>query len=458
MGRVTYDSIPAKFRPLKCRLNVVISSAAESPDAHGLYPEGVLLASSLEAGLTMLGRREDVAAIFVIGGERVYRAALALVQCVRVYSTLVHSAIPCDRHMPPLDSSVFVRVPLAEGDVQRVSVSSGLAYELRLFERVRPSAVSSSASASDARSLSATGVASSSASAASAVDREHGEWQYLDLVRRIMETGDERMDRTGVGTRSLFGTQMRFDLARGFPLLTTKRVFWRGVAEELLWFISGSTSAAALQAKGVNIWDGNGSREYLDSIGLSHREVGDLGPVYGFQWRHFGAKYVDMHTDYSGQGVDQLAALIATIKTKPADRRMILSAWNVAALGEMALPPCHMFAQFYVAHGRLSCQMYQRSCDMGLGVPFNIASYALLTHMIAHVCDLDVGELVLAQGDAHVYLNHLEPLREQLQRTPRPFPRLSFARRVPDIDSFTFADLVLEGYTPHGTIKMEMAV
>ena len=242
--------------------------------------------------------------------------------------------------------------------------------------------------------------------------------QYLNLVRDIIDHGVRRADRTGrlrrplcpptlssapvahaqrgppalhgghdcasgTGTLAKFGCQMRFNLRNDrFPLLTTKRVFWRGVAEELLWFISGKTDAKTLQDKDIHIWDGNGSRAYLDSIGLAQREEGDLGPVYGFQWRHFGAKYVDMHTDYTGQGVDQLAELIKAIKTKPYDRRLILSAWNPAALPEMALPPCHMFAQFFVADGELSCQMYQRSCDMGLGVPFNIASYALLTRCV----------------------------------------------------------------------------
>lgn len=219
----------------------------------------------------------------------------------------------------------------------------------------------------------------------------HEEHQYLDAIRDIIMTGVPRDDRTGVGTISKFGLTMRFSLRDGvLPLLTTKRVFWRGVAEELLWFISGDTSNATLQAKGVHIWDGNASREFLDSRGLHHREVGDLGPVYGFQWRHFGATYSDMHADYSGKGVDQLKAVIDTIKKNPADRRIILSAWNPAALPDMALPPCHMFAQFFVEGGELSCQMYQRSGDMGLGIPFNIASYALLTRLIAQVTGLEV--------------------------------------------------------------------
>lgn len=219
----------------------------------------------------------------------------------------------------------------------------------------------------------------------------HEEHQYLDAIRDVIMTGVPRDDRTGVGTISKFGLTMRFSLRDGvLPLLTTKRVFWRGVAEELLWFISGDTSNATLQAKGVHIWDGNASREFLDSRGLHHREVGDLGPVYGFQWRHFGAAYSDMHADYAGKGVDQLKAVIETIKKNPADRRIILSAWNPAALPDMALPPCHMFAQFFVEGGELSCQMYQRSGDMGLGIPFNIASYALLTRLIAQVTGLEV--------------------------------------------------------------------
>jgi thymidylate synthase len=247
--------------------------------------------------------------------------------------------------------------------------------------------------------------------------------QYLDLVRDIIAAGAVRDDHTGTGTVSLFGRSMRFNLRGGvFPLLTTKRVFWRGVAEELLWFISGSTDASALAAKGIGIWDGNGSRAFLDSVGLSHREEGDLGPVYGFQWRHWGAAYGTKHDDYKGQGIDQLAEIIRLLKHDPTSRRIVMSAWNPTDLPAMALPPCHMFAQFYVAHGEVSCQLYQRSGDVGLGVPFNIASYALLTRLLAQVCGLEAGELVHVLGDAHVYANHVGPLREQLLNAPRPFP------------------------------------
>ena len=289
-------------------------------------------------------------------------------------------------------------------------------------------------------------------------DPPHEERQYLDLVRDVIENGVARPDRTGTGTLSKFGASMRFDLRKSFPLLTTKRVFWRGVAEELLWFVSGATDARKLKDKGIRIWDGNGSREFLDSVGLAGREEMDLGPVYGFQWRHFGAKYGTMHDDYRGKGVDQLAGLIHAIKTDPTSRRMVLTAWNPADLWQMALPPCHMLCQFYVANGELSCQLYQRSCDLGLGVPFNIASYALLTRLVAQACGLGAGDLVVAMGDAHVYANHVEPLLRQLENEPREFPVLRINPARTDIDSFEFADLELVGYDPHKAIRMEMAV
>merc|ERR1712083_1158792 len=253
------------------------------------------------------------------------------------------------------------------------------------------------------------------------------------------------------GTRSMFGKMMRFSLQKTFPLLTTKRVFWRGVMEELLWFVKGDTNAKNLSDKGIKIWDGNGSREFLDKRGLSHREEMDLGPVYGFQWRHFGTKYVDMHTDYTGKGVDQLAECIRKIKEDPTDRRILLSAWNPADLSLMALPPCHMFCQFYVANGELSCQMYQRSADMGLGVPFNIASYSLLTRMMAQVCGLEAGEFIHVIGDCHVYLNHVEPLKEQLKRQPGAFPKLKINPEIKDIDGFSYKDFEIVGYKPQKT-------
>jgi len=278
------------------------------------------------------------------------------------------------------------------------------------------------------------------------------------VCKRKTTNQNQTIDRTNVGTKSLFGKSMRYDLRKSFPLLTTKRVFWRGVVEELLWFVRGDTNAKNLSDKGVKIWDANGSRDFLDKRGLSHREEMDLGPVYGFQWRHFGAKYVDMHTDYTGKGVDQLADCIKKIKEDPTDRRILLSAWNPADLKEMALPPCHMFCQFYVANGELSCLMHQRSADMGLGVPFNIASYAALTCMMAQVCGLKPGESIHNMGNCHVYSNHVEPLKTQLERTPRPFPVLKLNPDVKDIDGFQASDFEVLGYNPHGKIAMDMAV
>lgn len=286
-----------------------------------------------------------------------------------------------------------------------------------------------------------------------------GEDLYLRLIKNIIIHGVDRMDRTKKGTRSLFGEVMTFSLTNNqVPLLTTKLVRWRSIVEELLWMIRGSTSSVDLATRKVHIWDANGSREALDAAGLRDNEVGDLGPVYGFQWRHYGAEYKDMHADYTGQGVDQLKECIRTIKENPSSRRNLMCSWNVKDLPKMALPPCHVLCQFYVDENGLSCMLYQRSCDVGLGVPFNIASYSFLTHMIAHVCGLKAHKFVYAMGDVHIYSDHLEKLAEQTTRTPRAFPTVHLNQDVTDIDKFTFEDFKLEGYDPHPEIKLPMSV
>ncbi|KAI9460397.1 thymidylate synthase/dCMP hydroxymethylase domain-containing protein [Boletus coccyginus] len=295
----------------------------------------------------------------------------------------------------------------------------------------------------------------------------HEEHQYLALVQRAITDGEPRNDRTGTGTHALFAPPaLRFSLTHAaLPVLTTKRTYLRGIVEELLWFVRGSTDANLLSQRGVKIWDGNGSKAFLESRGLGHRRQGDLGPVYGFQWRHFGAQYVDCETDYTGQGVDQLQECIDKIVRNPTDRRIILSAWNPAAIPDMALPPCHMMCQFYVhmastpdGKNGLSCLMFQRSADLGLGIPFNIASYALLTHMIAHITHTEPRELIIQLGDAHVYKDHISALQTQLQREPRPFPTVRFAREIDQIDKFEYDDIIVEGYDPHPTIAMKMSV
>ncbi|KAI0266967.1 thymidylate synthase [Gloeopeniophorella convolvens] len=299
--------------------------------------------------------------------------------------------------------------------------------------------------------------------------RPHDEFQYLNLIRDILDTGETRPDRTGTGTISLFAPpSLRFSLANStLPLLTTKKTFLRGIIEELLWFVKGQTDSTVLSNKGVKIWDGNGSKDFLEKRGLGHRRTGDLGPVYGFQWRHFGAEYIDADADYNGKGVDQLREVIRKIKEDPTDRRIIMSAWNPADIPLMALPPCHMMCQFYVhlpppdepnAPRRLSCLMYQRSADLGLGIPFNIASYALLTHMIARVTGTEPHELIIQLGDAHVYRDHIDALKVQLSREPRTFPTLCWAREVVDIEEFTYEDFIVEGYDPHPAIAMKMSV
>ncbi|XP_061933950.1 thymidylate synthase isoform X2 [Apis cerana] len=276
-------------------------------------------------------------------------------------------------------------------------------------------------------------------------EKKHEEYQYLNLIEKIIKDGARKDDRTGVGTLSIFGTQMRFNLRNS-------------VVEELLWFIKGSTNAKKLSEKDVHIWDANSSREFLDSCGFIDREEGDLGPIYGFQWRHFGATYKDMYKDYNGEGIDQLKEVIDKIRYSPNDRRIIMTAWNPIDIPKMALPPCHCFVQFYVSNEELSCQLYQRSADMGLGVPFNIASYSLLIYILAHITNLKPGEFIHTMGDCHIYLNHISALEEQIKRVPKPFPCLKIIRNVEDINDFTANDFELIGYDPHAKISMPMAV
>jgi thymidylate synthase len=261
---------------------------------------------------------------------------------------------------------------------------------------------------------------------------------YLNLVRHILDHGTKKTDRTGTGTLSVFGHQLRFDLAAGFPLVTTKKLHLRSILYELLWFLRGDTNVRWLQENKVTIWD-----EWADANG-------DLGPVYGYQWRSWPAP--------NGQHIDQLARIIDEIRRNPDSRRLVVSAWNVADLDRMALQPCHALFQFYVAEGRLSCHLYQRSADVFLGVPFNIASYALLTMMVAQVCGLQPGDFVLSFGDVHLYLNHIEQAREQLSREPRPLPTMRLNPDVKSIDDFKFSDFTLENYDPHPSIKAPIAV
>lgn len=261
---------------------------------------------------------------------------------------------------------------------------------------------------------------------------------YQAYLRHILHCGTDKADRTGTGTRSVFGYQMRFDLSEGFPLLTTKRVHFKSVAHELLWFLRGEGNIRSLQAAGVSIWD-----EWAD-------EEGNLGSVYGVQWRSWPNK--------GGEHIDQIARVVNDLRSNPDSRRHIVSAWNVSQIDEMALPPCHLLFQFYVAEGRLSCQLYQRSADSFLGVPFNIASYALLTHMVAQVCDLEVGEFIWTGGDCHIYHNHMAQVELLLSRDPKPLPKLILNPSIREIDDFSYDDISLQGYEPHPSIRADVSV
>lgn len=412
MGRKTWESIPVKFQPLPNRVNFVLSRNPE------FEAKGAIVVASLKNAMITIKENVQIEKIFVIGGSQLYTEALLSAFCTEIYLTQIFKEYQCDVFLPPIDLKRYelsqTSPILNDGDHQ---------IQFLIYKK------------------------------------KHEEYQYLDLAKELIVTGNFKSNRTGIPTFSHFGRSMRFNLRHGtFPLLTTKNVFFRGVVEELLWFIKGQTDSKILSNKRVKIWDDNGSRDFLDKLGFKNREVGDLGPIYSHQWRHFGAQYEDCHTDYTGKGYDQLSEVIKMLKTNPNDRRMIICAWNPTDLSKMALPPCHVMFQFYAFDGELSCSMYQRSADVALGVPFNIASYALLTYMIAQVCGLTPGDFIHFLGDTHVYENHVEPLKIQLQRKPKSFPTIALNREKTNIEDFVFKDFKLINYEPHGKIEMEMAV
>jgi dihydrofolate reductase/thymidylate synthase len=461
MGRNTWESIPEKFRPLSNRINVVLSSNEEFHSNHPIKKELFYTSRSIEYIFDLAGElksQDMLNEIYVIGGTKVFDEFLKNYpdQCKLIFQTNINKnfesdvffEIPNNFHPLYVSKTFAGNEDIKENNNNTNAVDNQITYDYRILfnqnitndqnlmenfnQIINPYFVTKYP--------------------------KHEEFQYLDTMRKILETGSSKNDRTGVGTISNFGVRMSYDCSQTFPLLTTKDTFWRGIVEELIWFIKGDTSAKDLQDKKVHIWDGNSSREYLDKLGLKEREVGDLGPVYGFQWRHFGAEYKTMHHDYTGEGVDQLKEVIDTIKNNPNSRRIIMSAWNPSDLKIMALPPCHVLCQFYLENNKLNLQMYQRSGDMGLGVPFNIASYSLLLVMVAHVTGKQPGNFIHIIGDTHIYKNHIDAIRKQLLRTPKPFPILKINRDVKNIEDFKFEDFTLINYNHWPKIKMEMAV
>jgi len=427
MGRKTYDTLPSK--PLQGRHNWILSR------------NGGLSWNDIRK----LGRREDAPKeIWVIGGAEIYNQCFTELPISRMVITYIERQgcePACDTLQIPggvfleRDSSfakALERSKLVDETKSYISSTTYDVWECKVCEYELDI---------------------------------HPEFQYLDMIQEIIQKGISKKDRTGVGTIGLWGGMTRWNLQKGFPLLTTKRVFWKGVVEELLWFLQGQTDAKLLSKKGVKIWDANGSRDFLDKLGFTERREGDLGPVYGFQWRHFGAPYINPDTKPT-EGIDQISTVLEQLKKSPWDRRCLVVAWNPTALREMALPPCHVLFQLQgVGQNtpddplRLNLLFYQRSCDMGLGVPFNIASYALLTHILAHMLGWQVGELVHLMGDRHVYTNHVEPLMTQLERMPKNFPELRIkVEPKTDPGEYELEDFELIDYSCHPTIPMEMAV
>ena len=416
MGRKTYESIPVKYRPLPGRLNCVISTTMQTTDDIRVY-------SSFEMCLNHLYLKHNYNKIFVIGGGKIYAEAINRKDCECIYLTELDLDYPdCDTFFPVIPNFYKVK--------SRESVEN-LKLNFLTYENIS--------------------------------DPDSDECEYLHLISEILKY-PLRSNRTSIKTRSVFGRQLKFSIRDGiFPLLTTKKMFYRGIIEELLFFIRGDHDNRKLQSKNVHIWDGNTNRDYLDKYNKQHIQTNDLGLAYGVQWRAAGAPLKDIDTDYKGSGVDQLRNTIDLLKNDPSSRRIIINSWNVQCLDDMALVPCHILYQFYVdfEHNELSCMMTQRSADTFLGLPFNIASTALLTHIIAKTCDFNPGEIIINTGDTHIYENHIEQAKIQLNRSPYKFPKLEINKNlndVSDMESLQFEDFKIINYNSYPGLKASMVV
>jgi dihydrofolate reductase/thymidylate synthase len=448
MGKKTFQSLDCI--PLAKRINIIVGSV--DPDAI-ILPEQeqcLLFEPSLECALSTARATYSSKQVWVIGGLLNIEEAMNHPECTDVVITHVlrtfkntSTHVDLVRESASLNDQGFQLVqhsPVYFSE-STAEFPQSFGYQIYVYHR--------RTSTSDIVLYPSPPI----------VQVPHPEQQYLDLLRDVLNNGSIKADRTGTGTRSVFGRTMTFDLSTGrFPLLTTKRIFFRGVVEELLWIISGSTDTKVLSRKGIHIWDANTSRQSLDKLGLTHYEEGDLGPGYGFQWRHAGAQYQSCQTDYTGQGIDQLRLVVDKLKNHPEDRRILIQSWNVDDLDKMALPPCHVLVQFYVDdQGKLSASMYQRSADLFLGVPFNIAVYSLLILLMAQVCNLTPGKFMHVLGDAHIYATHVEAVRQQLQRQPKRLPRVQLDPSIRNIDEFRIEHVSLEEYEPYPHITAPMA-
>jgi len=441
MGRRTWESMGRRGLPK--RVSIIVTSQAQQLSQE--YSK-FAFASSLPEALKLAYQEYRPKPIYVIGGRRLYEESLKNKGCHEVYLTQTNLNLPVDTKFPSLSQGDYYldQVVKSNPEAQVISWSDSpeaselkVKYEICLYRRKYEKPL-----------------------VLPCVTYNREEAGYLQVLQAIMDHGEVRPDRTGIGTKSLFGIQFKYDLEHNFPLLTTKRMFWKGVVTELLWFLRGETDSKILEKQGVNIWKGNTTREFLDNLGHTDRREGDGGPIYGFNLRYWGAEYQDCETDYAGQGFDQVAYVLDLLKNNPTSRRIFLTMWNPSVLDQACLPSCHVTYQFYVEKSKyLHCSMYQRSGDMGLGVPFNIASASLMTHIFAKLTGYQAKSLTHTVGDCHIYLNHLEPLKRQIERTPRPFPLLNIEdREQTRVEDFELGDFGISGYYPYPRIQMDMAV
>lgn len=419
MGKNTYDSIPEKHRPLPNRLNLVLTN---SPDKY-TNSDNLIFTNYSNIEYVIHKFAHIYQGVFVIGGESIYN--LFYNKLNTLFVTYIDKQYECNTFFPSITNDF----KLVMNSKNHWSENEQCFYRFMKYERTNT------------------------------CDYDH---TYLRLASKVLTYGDERHNRTDINTLSIFGEQISFDISHNVPLLTTKRVAWKSCIEELLWFMRGDTDANILKEKKVNIWNGNSSREFLDNVGLTHLDEGDCGANYSFQWRFSGQKYVDCNTPYVRKTkYDQINNIINLLRTDPFSRRIFLSAWNPLDLENTVLPPCHVSAQFYVDNNRrLSCHMYQRSCDVFLGLPFNIFSYTVLTYILAKKCNMTPNKLVISLGDTHIYKNHIEQVKEQTNRTILAYPLLKLSDEIhsKEIEDITIDDFELIGYFPHNSIKAPMAV
>jgi len=419
MGKNTWNSLDLKVQKTFCNTRICIVLSANESDINYISFHNFITCNTINQAILYAKNNHNTKEIFFMGGEQVYKDSYNCGLLQNIYITNIQGNYNCDVH---------------------VKFFANLEHSPKWY-------------ISERKVLNDNSIMTK-------YTKIHEEYQYLNLLKRIMNTGKFLDDRTGVGIYSIFGAQIEFDCSCYFPLLTTKKTFMKGIVEELLWFLNGNTDSKLLESKGVNIWKGNTSRTYLDQYGFTNREVGDIGPGYGHQWRHWNAVYFDCHTDYITKGIDQLTQCIKNIEheknTKKHNRRNIMLAWNPEQIEQMSLPPCHVLVQFNLNGKYLDLHMYQRSADMFLGVPFNIASYALLLNIIAVITETVPNKLIMSFGDAHIYTNHIDAVKTQLKNTPYTFPKLSI--QLPENKVLEAKHITLNNYKSHESIRAPMAV